>query len=204
MEIKAIETKYDGYRFRSRLEARWAVFFNELNIDYEYEPEGYKLNDGTLYLPDFYLPKFKIYAEVKPWIYDKISDYINRGIEFVNSTGTPIMYLFEFTHPFQLLIAYSRENMDAKIVPTKMCATFTSSNDLPMIVAQPLTDSFDVFINESGEEQWNVCGFASIAKHPTKSFGLSFLDGISRYRGDSVDQAIDCAKGARFEHGECG
>lgn len=25
--IKAIETEYKGYRFRSRLEARWAVFF---------------------------------------------------------------------------------------------------------------------------------------------------------------------------------
>ena len=26
--IKPIETKYNGYRFRSRLEARWAVFFD--------------------------------------------------------------------------------------------------------------------------------------------------------------------------------
>ena len=25
-DIKAIETEYDGHRFRSRLEARWAVF----------------------------------------------------------------------------------------------------------------------------------------------------------------------------------
>ena len=27
-DIKAIETYYKGYRFRSRLEARWAVFFD--------------------------------------------------------------------------------------------------------------------------------------------------------------------------------
>lgn len=27
-EIKAIDTYYKGYRFRSRLEARWAVFFD--------------------------------------------------------------------------------------------------------------------------------------------------------------------------------
>ena len=26
MEIKAIETEYNGYKFRSRLEARWARF----------------------------------------------------------------------------------------------------------------------------------------------------------------------------------
>ncbi len=31
-EIKAIETRYKGYRFRSRLEARWAVFFDALSV----------------------------------------------------------------------------------------------------------------------------------------------------------------------------
>jgi hypothetical protein len=41
--IKAIETIYKGYRFRSRLEARWAVFFDALEIDWEYEKEGYVL-----------------------------------------------------------------------------------------------------------------------------------------------------------------
>ena len=55
-EIKPIETIYDGYRFRSRLEARWAVFFNTAGIRYRYEPEGFMLSDGSWYLPDFYLP----------------------------------------------------------------------------------------------------------------------------------------------------
>lgn len=54
--IKPIDTLYDGHYFRSRTEARWAVFFNALGIKYEYEPEGYKLEDGTCYLPDFWLP----------------------------------------------------------------------------------------------------------------------------------------------------
>ena len=52
-EIKAIETVYNGYRFRSRLEARWAVFFDALGVEYEYEPEGFKLPSGKCYLPDF-------------------------------------------------------------------------------------------------------------------------------------------------------
>lgn len=52
-EIKAIETYYKGYRFRSRLEARWAVFFDAAGIEYEYEPEGFRLEDGSCYLPDF-------------------------------------------------------------------------------------------------------------------------------------------------------
>lgn len=51
--IKAIETRYKGYHFRSRLEARWAVFFDALGIEWQYEPEGFELSDGTRYLPDF-------------------------------------------------------------------------------------------------------------------------------------------------------
>lgn len=53
--MKAIETVYRGYRFRSRLEARWAVFFDELGLEWQYEPEGFDLPSG-LYLPDFFIP----------------------------------------------------------------------------------------------------------------------------------------------------
>ena len=64
-EIKAIETIYKGYRFRSRLEARWAVFFDAALIRYEYEQQGYEC-DGEYYLPDFYLPDLDVHVEVKP------------------------------------------------------------------------------------------------------------------------------------------
>ena len=64
-EIRAIDTEYKGYLFRSRLEARWAVFFDELGVRWEYEPEGILLSDGTSYLPDFYLIDFRCYFEVK-------------------------------------------------------------------------------------------------------------------------------------------
>ena len=64
MDIKPIETYYNGYRFRSRLEARWAVFFDSLKIPYIYEPEGLKIG-GVCYLPDFYLPDCKQFFEVK-------------------------------------------------------------------------------------------------------------------------------------------
>ncbi|WP_299313471.1 hypothetical protein [uncultured Halomonas sp.] len=63
--IKAIETIYKGYRFRSRLEARWAVFFDALGIEWEYEPEGFDLGEAGWYLPDFYLPEHKVWIEVK-------------------------------------------------------------------------------------------------------------------------------------------
>jgi hypothetical protein len=65
VQIAAIETHYHGYRFRSRLEARWAVFFDAAGIEYVYEPEGYVLG-GRSYLPDFWLPRLRTFVEVKP------------------------------------------------------------------------------------------------------------------------------------------
>lgn len=66
--MKPIDTLWNGSLFRSRLEARWAVFFNELGIKYEYEPEGFKLSTGKLYLPDFYIPYQGWWVEIKPSI----------------------------------------------------------------------------------------------------------------------------------------
>lgn len=54
--IQAIETMYKGYRFRSRLEARWAVFFDAADIPWEYEKQGFTLSNGSQYLPDFWIP----------------------------------------------------------------------------------------------------------------------------------------------------
>lgn len=63
--FKPIETVWNGYRFRSRTEARWAVFFTHLNMPFEYEKEGFRLEDGTFYLPDFWLPDLSMWLEIK-------------------------------------------------------------------------------------------------------------------------------------------
>jgi hypothetical protein len=64
--MNAIETHYNGYKFRSRLEARWAVFFDSLGVKYQYEKEGYDLGDLGGYLPDFYIPSANLHVEIKP------------------------------------------------------------------------------------------------------------------------------------------
>lgn len=58
MAITAIQTRYDGCLFRSRLEARWAVFMNETGLKWHYEVEGFRIDTpiGRFnYLPDFWL-----------------------------------------------------------------------------------------------------------------------------------------------------
>ena len=121
--MKAIETRYSGYRFRSRLEARWAVFFDACNYNWEYEPEGFDLGGGVYYLPDFKIHgkdengDFNIFwIEVKPdnlmlsekettkmhafesmvWEHKICSGY---G-DFIKLTGTPAYKLYDGTRQF--------------------------------------------------------------------------------------------------------
>ena len=71
MTHKAIPTKYTGHTFRSRLEARWAAFFDVCEWDWEYEPVDL---DG--WIPDFRLTsrapecsryhRTSVLVEVKP------------------------------------------------------------------------------------------------------------------------------------------
>ncbi len=63
--IKAIPTKYRGIPFRSRLEARWAVFFDAIGFKYHYELEGFDLGH-VWYLPDFFLQERDTWVEIKP------------------------------------------------------------------------------------------------------------------------------------------
>lgn len=65
--MKAIETTYGGVKFRSRLEARWALVLDKLHVEWRYEHEGYELESGR-YLPDFWLPDLRdgTWLEIKP------------------------------------------------------------------------------------------------------------------------------------------
>lgn len=63
--FRPIPTSYAGREFRSRTEARWAVWLDQLQIPWEYEHEGYELPGGNWYLPDFYVPRWSCFLEVK-------------------------------------------------------------------------------------------------------------------------------------------
>ncbi len=62
--IKAIPAAFKGVQYRSRLEARWAVFFDALGISFQYEAEGFDF-DGVRYLPDFFLHDLNYWIEIK-------------------------------------------------------------------------------------------------------------------------------------------
>jgi len=62
---RGVPTKYRGVQMRSKLEARVAKVLDTYCILWEYEPKRFDLKSCT-YMPDFYLPEFNIYLEVKP------------------------------------------------------------------------------------------------------------------------------------------
>ena len=70
-DFKAKDTFYKDTYFRSRLEARWAVFFNAMEIQWVYEYKDFILPKKGRYLPDFYLPYFNMHVEVKPFLEKK-------------------------------------------------------------------------------------------------------------------------------------
>lgn len=110
--IEPKDTFYKGNYFRSRLETRWAVYFDLLGVKYEYEPQGFEFNNKYSYLPDFKLTNSELYIEVKnenamyinnyrlvdgtekAYRYQKIGEqFAQEGILYVIFFGTPYDYV---------------------------------------------------------------------------------------------------------------
>lgn len=97
-----IETNYNGILFRSRLEARWAMFFDLLHIRWNYEPEGFT-NGNDSYLPDFVLYNVSLrgrdnnplYIEIKPESFKeyRYKEWFTKNLVLFN--GTPREFLWE-------------------------------------------------------------------------------------------------------------
>lgn len=179
-EIKPIETRYNGYRFRSRLEARWGVFFDSARIPYEYELEGFRLPSGACYLPDFLitLPSgIKRFVEIKPYI--ESFEQIRKVVEF-SVYSEHVTTIISGTPGDQVLIDFSE-------------------NKTIMIEALEDEENIKALTNEHGLQSflnWFACDFA-----------VSCDDEVSiikktKYGNTPLILAIKEAREARFEFGE--
>lgn len=184
-DIKAIETIYKGYRFRSRLEARWAVYFDALKIKYEYELEGFELASKLKYLPDFYLPEHGVYVEVKP--HDQVPYAELRKI-----------MLFGVDGDMRILLIVG-----------------TPSNEEMYLVDRMTTVSWDEMcaeLSEYDEEGRCAIFFQSLGDYGHVEFGevpgsrdlRLIYKNQTPNRAYGLAKAILDAKQARFEHGESG
>lgn len=176
-----IPTRYRGYHFRSRLEARWAIFFDHLEFDWDYEPQGYVL-DRRPYLPDFklILPGDPLaFAEVKPtetdW-HEGIHVRLCRAL--ARDTGWPVILLIGVP----AYRGYHRFTPD--LAANAFQAVFFRDYE-PKI--QVVDDYWWQYI--SVDPHTGALNFMHDDYEARKSFGQGLID------------AVQASRSARFEHG---
>lgn len=234
MTIKAIETRYAGCRFRSRLEARWAVFFDTLGVEWEHEPEGFETSAGR-YLPDFRLPSLgeNTWFEVKG---PSTSDADKRRMEAFAAEALAKLFIAEGSLPDpRLLDDHGHPYRDGAFD-----ITYVEGSEYEGDEGTPGLDPSDPFYQEAcpagvhlgGDVHYawcacpwcgkpglqfdarsaRICGYK--AHHPDEESALAALKGRSGcwraddkcYTGDDpkIVRAYVAARSARFEHGEKG
>lgn len=195
MDIKPIETYYNGYRFRSRLEARWAVFFDAIGVEYEYEPQGFDLGDGLYYLPDFLLhdivPRYAqgdefrhLYVEVKGEPNERDALKIHRFSKIY-----PIWVVGSLPNPDDYISSCEKQRND---FCKKICNK--EYNFLHACVFCPY---------DHGPIDGDGCFCFSLGyDFNTLSFhGADSSYGYGEYYPE-IERALRAARQARFEHGE--
>lgn len=178
MEIKPIETIYNGYRFRSRLEARWAVFFDALGVQYEYEPEGFDLG-GMYYLPDFKVKCWGTRGEITNEPFDL---WIEVKGEMTEDDASKIR---RFAAKFPILVVGK--------IPPHGC-----SSDSSTVGSYDSSNGVYLF-------NYDLIDGDYFAAYPAGCSGKFFLWGDDSnyiWNVSEVEAAYDKARQARFEHGE--
>jgi hypothetical protein len=175
----AIQTWYKGYKFRSRLEARWATFFDSLKLDWEYEVQGYLL-DGTPYLPDFklVLPGDRVVlVEVKPMESDwHEGRHIRLCRALARETGWPVILLVGVP-------SYRAYHWFTPDLPDKeFMAAFFQDYEPYIVVADNYWWQY-ITVNP----QTGALDFSHDDLQARKSFGQGYVD------------AVQAARSARFE-----
>jgi hypothetical protein len=188
--IKAIETFYAGCCFRSRLEARWAVFFDHLDIEWQYELEGFELPDGTRYLPDFYMPEQDLWLEIKG---DPGDDRGQEKFFKFAEHARAVMFVGNIPDPRQVE-EYGPRGL--------CCGHFSGDHDYAWCVC-PECGRFGIEFDARGAR---VCGGVGTYLGVTRGERCGRAVGDKSYSGNDprILDAYAAARSARFEHGEKG
>lgn len=221
--LTPIQTRYAGHFFRSRLEARWAVFFDAMGIVWEYEKEGYDLGEAGWYLPDFWLPEFGCFVEIKG---AECSDEdASKCRALHEQSGHPVFIAKGQIgdHAWQEFGAYI---IDTPVPADQLCHHTTIAGNLVCPVCgneyvrfgAPTEIGTDIIKIPLDCEEWHWGQLRLVVSKGLTN--VDFIDWveyehlrpeeywakeISRRGGTaSHANAINAARSARFEHGESG
>lgn len=218
--MKAIETRWKGYRFRSRTEARWAVFFDAAGIDFEYEPEGYVLPSGP-YLPDF---RLRTYTDMRsgaeraagatPRIVEQTTFLEVKGVlpsdDECRRCGELLDHVRDAGERLaEMLIAVGAPDLARRVYP--VCAVWNAAGER--------TGDYQIFVDEPGHfatagpdgpmglsvreitpaaEDWVICPMGHRTRQEAAKPSAFSYPVIPPW----MQAAYDAARSARFEFGE--
>lgn len=190
--MKPINTVYGGYRFRSRLEARWAVFFDALGLAYDYEKEGFEL-DGDRYLPDFWLPDLECWIEVKADFPDERSRRVAAKLR--DASGYPVVILAGKIGG-HLNLCFANDMADSAGGPSEWAVMWAVCR----MCSQPTLSWGDERHAIVGPDWLSIKG--NICRTPADAPGEWFTR--CDFEAPRIAAAYDAANQARFEYGESG
>jgi len=217
--IRAIETRYAGCRFRSRREARWAVFFDHLGIAWEYETEGFVTSTGW-YLPDFRIKTAGRYQwfEVKPD--DAPND--TRHAAFAAESNVPLIVTRGMPRSYRDQLRGAESAIKVHLGTRVIRCAFVAGRQgyvehEPAWGKQPARNTFRAGFSGTwaslGKNTVWYCGqderpHLAIWHHDVPCSGFC-LDGAGScgyppFDCLDVDDAYTAARSARFEHGQSG
>ena len=187
MTIRAIETSYKGYLFRSRLESRWAIYLDVLGILWDYEPEGFDLG-GMWYLPDFWLPQVRMWAEVKPGEFTPTElEKVKRLAVAADCRGVLMLIGTPAAHPYWAWVGHAKECDFASGPKGSYYEEVRCGHD-PRILHFVAPMDFVLSAEYLHEHRFPSC---TGAKYPDVRTDLSW--------GDEIFRAVAAARSARFD-----
>lgn len=207
--MEAIQTYYNGYHFRSRLEARWAVFFDALGVKYEYEPEGFNLN-GTCYLPDFFLQEFDVYVEIKPDNQQMISKGDEMCSLFRDCTGRAIILCVDDPVNAEITL-YCWDTTEDSGGSSEWTCDFVEFQNRIVLCTNPTRTDRDIYTRDFPEFEKSCDRVGTPAMFTGDKdllwkricSNMEELKGIAgNHARGIVNKAKLAARQARFEHGE--
>ena len=204
---KPIETEAFGRLFRSRLEARCAVFLEAMGLRWEYEPEGFELPSGR------YLPDFKVYDANKLsgfyWLECKGGIPTNREVQLARELSKATKAAVAF---FNCAIMDEIRSMYLLLLDITKSESFS---EIPCTAAKFLQGPFFFANAETEKAAAGPAGLIQLWDRPsiidsqilklgftTAKPWLLYIDALEpEWPIDKAFAAVNQALKARFEHG---
>jgi hypothetical protein len=176
-----------------------------LGVPFEYEKEGFVLDDDTHYLPDFWLPTLKMYLEVKGELVlverempEDSGLFLRQHEKLYSCPELDLMRRFRSSQPWPVALS-AGQPADHRIwffgwdMSCSSAGEYEDRNAVWCYSRGQVT--LKVNITSHDREIYSDCLYGHVLKHFTDARDHGYVL-------EPIDNALRLARQARFEHGE--